>query len=158
MRRLLVLVLAVMLVCVTGCNKFNDIKLNEAHMEKITPHGLRGVDIDLDVEVDNPAPQLKISEVEVVVKHSGKVLGKVTVDPFTLKARSVEHYGVKAKMALDEKVSLYDVLLLLGKKNFTDNCVVDLTAKGTMRGGLSKTIKEKDVPLKKLMEYAEKQK
>ena len=154
MRRLIVLVLAVMLVSLTGCNKFTEIKLNDAILEKLTPHGLRGVDIDMIIEVDNPAPQLKISDVEVFVKHSGKVLGKVTVDPFIMKARSVEQYDLKARMVLDEKVTIYDVLMLLNN-DFIANCTVDMTAKGTLRVGLSKTIKKNDVPLKKLIEYAE---
>ena len=154
MRRLIVLVLAVMLVCLTGCNKFKDITLNEVQMEKVTPIGLRGVDIDLRVEVDNPAPWLKISDVEVIVKYCGKVLGKVTVDPFILKARKVENYDVKARMTLDPGISLYEVLMLLSN-DFATNCILDMTAKGSLKGGLSKTITEKDVPLKKLMEYAE---
>jgi hypothetical protein len=154
MRRLAALLLAVMLVCFTGCNKFNKIKVNEVQIEKITPHGLRSIDIDLDVEVDNPAPWLKISDVEVVVRYCGKVLGKVTVDPFVLKARTVESYDIKARMALDQSVSLYEALMFLSK-DFAQNCILDMTAKGSLRGGLSKTITEKDVPLKKLMEYAE---
>ena len=71
MRRLIVLVLAFMLVALTGCNKFSQIKLNDATLEKVTPQGLRGVDVDLDIEVDNPAPRIKISDVEVVLMHSG---------------------------------------------------------------------------------------
>ena len=154
MRRLAVLLLAVMLVFFTGCNKFSKIKVNEVQIEKISPIGLRGIDIDLDVEVDNPAPWLKISDVEVVVRYCGKVLGKVTVDPFTLKARTVESYDIKAKMTLDKSVSLYEALMFLSK-DFAQNCILDLTAKGSLKGGLSKTITQKDVPLKKLMEYAE---
>lgn len=154
MRRLIILALAFMLVGLTGCNKFSQIKLNDATLEKVTPQGLRGVDVDIDIEVDNPAPRIKISDVEVVLMHSGKVLGKVTVDPFTLQGKSVEHYDLKARMTLDQKVTVYDVLMLLDNE-FMDKCTLDLTAKGTLRGGLSKTIRKKDVPLKKLMEYGE---
>ena len=106
------------------------------------------------MEVDNPAPWLKISDVEVVVRYCGKVLGKVTVDPFILKARKVERYDIKARMSLDPSVSLYEVLMYLSK-DFSQNGILDMTAKGSLKGGLSKTITEKDVPLKKLMEYAE---
>ncbi|MBR5833927.1 MAG: LEA type 2 family protein [Bacteroidales bacterium] len=154
MRRLAVLLLAVLLACSTGCNKFSKIKVNEVEIVKVTPHGLRGIDIDLGVEVDNPAPWLKISDVEVVVRYCGKVLGKVTVDPFILKARKVERYDIKARMSLDPSVSLYEVLMYLSK-DFSQNGILDMTAKGSLKGGLSKTITEKDVPLKKLMEYAE---
>ena len=155
MRRLIVLVVAVMLVSLTGCGKFKEIKVNSVKVEKVSPCGFRGVDVGLAVEIDNPAVQIKLSDMVATVKCSGKVLGKVTVDPFTLQGKSVEHYDLKARMTLDQKVTVYDVLMLLDNA-FIDKCTVDLTAKGTLRGGLSKTIRKKDVPLKKLMEYGEK--
>ena len=152
MRRLLVLLVAAMLVSVTSCNKFKEIKVNDAKVTKLSPYGLRGLDVALAVEIDNPAPLVKLSDMEATVKYCGKVLGKVTLDPFTMNARSVETYNLKAKMQLDEKVTLYDMLMVLDK-NFTENCVLDITAKGKLRGGVSKTITQNDVPLKKLIKY-----
>lgn len=154
MRRLIVLVLAAMLVTFTGCGKFKEIKVNSVKMEKVSPYGLRGLNVGLAVEIDNPAVQIKLSDMEANIEYCGKVLGKVTVDPFVLKARTVESYDIKARMALDQSVSLYEALMFLSK-DFAQNCILDMTAKGSLRGGLSKTITEKDVPLKKLMEYAE---
>ena len=60
-------------------------------------------------------------------------------------------------MNLDEDISLYDVLMLLDKK-FIDNCTVDVTVKGKLRSGLSKTVTKKDLPVKKLLKYAENKK
>ena len=157
MRRLIVLVLAAMLVMFTGCGKFKDIKVNSVKVEKVSPYGLRGLDVALDVEVDNPSVQIKLSDMQADVEYCGKVLGKVTVDPFTMKGRSVETYHLKAKMILDEGLSFYDMLMLLDK-NFMEKCLVDITVKGKLRGGLSKTVTKNDVPLKKLVEYADKKK
>lgn len=157
MRRLVVLILASMLVFLTSCNNFREIKVNNAKLENVTPYGMRGVDLELSVEIDNPALQIKITDMEATIKYSGKVLGNVTVDPFTMKGKRVEEYDVKARMILDQGVMLYDLLMLLDKK-FTENCLVDITVTGKLRGGLSKTITRKDVPLKKLMKYAEKNK
>ena len=148
---------AAMLVSVTSCNKFKEIKVNDAKVTKLSPYGLRGLDVALAVEIDNPAPLVKLSDMEATVKYCGKVLGKVTLDPFTMNARSVETYNLKAKMQLDEKVTLYDMLMVLDK-NFTENCVLDITAKGKLRGGISKTITQNDVPLKKLIKYGKKKK
>ena len=154
MRKLLVLALAVVMISVTGCGKFNDITVNDVKLGKVSPYGLRGVDVEVMVEIDNPAPTIKISDVEAVIKYCGKVLGKVTVDPFTMNGRAVVKYDLKSRVSLAENVSLYDMLMFLDNK-FLENCHLDISMKGKLRCGLSKTIKEKDIPLKKLVEYAE---
>ncbi len=153
MRRILALVSIVMVLCLTGCGKFKEIKVNSVKVEKVTPQGLKGLDVKLGVNIENPAPQIKLSDMEAIVKYSGKVLGKVTVDPFTMKGRTTETYHLKAKMSLDKGVSLYDALMFLDK-NYMDKLLVDITVKGQLKVGISKTITKKDVPLKKLLENA----
>ena len=155
MRRILAVVGIVMMLCLTGCGKFKEIKVKSVKIEKVSPYGLRGLDVKLGVNIENPAPQVKLSDMEAVVKYCGKVLGVVTVDPFTMKGRTTETYHLKAKMTLDKEVSLYDMLMFLDK-NYMDKCLVDITVKGKLKGGLSKTIVEKDVPLKKLVKNAKK--
>lgn len=150
MRRLLVLIVAAILLSLTGCNKFKDIKVKSVKVEKVTPMGIRGVKANVAVEIDNPAPQVKLSEMEAVVKYSGKKLGKLTVDPFTMEGKTVKKYHLKAKMTLDSGVSFYDMLMFLDR-DFKENCVVDVTVKGTLKGGLSKTIHKNDIPLKTLI-------
>lgn len=151
------LAVAVLLMSLTGCGNFKDIKVNSANIEKISPYGLRGVDVAFAIEVDNPASQIKLSDMEASLKHSGKVIGKVTVDPFTMKKRSVEVYHLNARINLGEGVSLYDMVMLMDDKVLSE-CLVDVTAKGKLKSGLAKTITKKDIPLKKLLEYAEQNK
>ena len=129
------------------------ITVNSANLVAIKPYGFRALDVDIALEVDNPAMQLKLSNMQAVVKRSGKVIGTVTVAPFTLKARSVKTYDLTARMALDESVSLLSLMMSLDDK-FIDDCVIDVTVKGQIRGGLSKTITLNDIPLKKLINYA----
>ena len=75
----------------------------------------------------------------------------MTVDPFTLERKKVQVYDLKARMALQLKV--HELYLLMDPEVIT-NSVVDITVKGTIRGGISKTITKNDVPLKKLISYA----
>ena len=157
MRRLIVLVLAAMLMTFTGCGKFKEIKVNSVKMEKVSPYGLRGLNVGLAVEIDNPAGQIKLSDMEADVEYCGKVLGKVTVDPFTMKGRTLETYHLKTMVSLADDVSLFDMLMAIDR-NFIDKCTVDITVKGKLKCGLSKTITKKDIPLKKLMNYADKKK
>lgn len=153
----MLLAVAVLLMSLTGCGNFKDIKVNSANIEKISPYGLRGVDIAFAIEVDNPASQIKLSDMEATLNHSGKVIGKVTVDPFTMKKRSVEVYHLNARVNLGDGVSLYDMVMLMDDKVLGE-CLVDVTAKGKLKSGLAKTITRKDIPLKKLLEYAEQKK
>ena len=157
MRRFMFLAVAVLLMSLTGCGNFKDIKVNSANIENISPYGFRGVDVAIAIEVDNPASQIKLSDMEATLKHSGKVIGKVTVDPFTMKKRSVEVYHLNARVNLGEGVSLYDMVMLMDDKVLSE-CLVDVTAKGKLKSGLAKTITKKDIPLKKLLEYAEQNK
>jgi hypothetical protein len=154
MRRLLVLALAVTMISLTGCGKFKDIKINDAEIGKVSLYGIRGLDVKVMVEIDNPARQIKVSDIEADVKYCGKVLGRVTVDPFTLNGKTVQKYDLKARISLSENLSLYDMLMFLDRK-LLDNCQLDISMNGKLRSGLSKTIKKTDVPLKKLIEYAE---
>lgn len=155
MRRILALAGIIMLLCLTGCGKFKEIKVTSVKVEKVSPYGLRGLDVKLGVKIDNPAPQIKLSDMEAVVTYCGKVLGNVTVDPFTMKGRTTETYHLKAKMTLDKDVSLYDMLMFFDK-NYMDKCLIDVTVKGQLKGGISKTITQKDIPLKKLIKNAKK--
>lgn len=153
MKRIVVLAFTAILLSLTGCGKFTQISVNSAKVEKVSANGLRGLNADLAVEIDNPAIQIKLSDMEAVVRYYGKVLGTVTVDPFTMQGRTVDTYHLKAKISLDKDVSLYDMLELLDKKNL-EKCVVDVTATGRIKGGISKTITKQDIPLKKLLDYA----
>ena len=155
MRRFIVLAVVVMLATLTGCSSYRDIKINSVKVESLSPYGLRGAEVGLAVEIDNPTIQVKLSDIEATVEYSGKVLGNVTLDPFIMKGRTVETYHLKGKVNLDQNLTLADLMFVLNK-DFVDNCLVDFNVKGKIRGGLSKTVKRNDVPLKKLIEYAEK--
>jgi hypothetical protein len=157
MKRYIILILTVMTVAFTGCGKLKDISVNSVKVEKVSPYGSRGLDVALAVEVDNPSVEIKLSDMLATLEHSGKVIGKVTVDPFTMEGRSVENYHLQARMILDEGVSLYDMLMLLDEEAL-DKCMIDITVKGKLKGGLSKTITKNDIPLKKLLKYADQKK
>ena len=155
MRRLIILTLTVMLVSLTSCGKFKDISLNSAAIKNISLDGLKAADIELAAEIDNPAAQLKLSDMVIVLKNSGKVIGRVTVDPFILKGRTTQVYDMKAHMKLE--VGLRELTSMLDR-TLIETGVVDVTVKGQLRGGLSKTITKNDIPLKKLINYANEKK
>ena len=143
------IILAIVLLSLCGCSKFKQIRPVSAKVEGIEMQGLRSAVLNLVIEVDNPAPQVSLSEIEGVINRSGKVFGGVAVDPFILKARSLEKYHLRAVLTLDGGVSLLDMMGLL-KGNAVEDITVDVYAKAKLKGGASKRFAYENVPLKEL--------
>ena len=152
--RFATLVLAVLtaLFSLSGCKgvkKLEDLKVTSANIESI----LKGMVLNLAVGVDNPGVQVSLSEISCSFKHSGKVLGMVAVDPFTLNAKTADVYHLKANVKLGENTTLFDFGRFLDKSAL-DGAVLDFSANVKLKSGLSKKLVYNDVPLKKLLEAA----
>lgn len=147
-----------MLLLLSGCGgikKLQDIRLTSAAIGNISPSGLRGMKLDIVVGVDNPGTEVSFSDISCSLKHSGKVLGKLAVDPFTLHARTEENYRLHTDVKLGDDVTLFDFGKLLDKA-MLDEAVVDINAKVKLKSGVSRNVVLKDIPLKKLLETARK--
>ena len=137
-----------------GCadiKKLEDIEIDSVRVEELKPRGLRGATVTLLVEVDNPGAQLSLSEISALIEHSGKVLGNVAVDPFTLQGKTVDTYRLDVELTLAEGTSILDLGKFLDKKKL-DNMTVDVSADVRIRKGKTRTMKINDLPLKKLID------
>ena len=140
-----------MLLTLTGCKKVRDINVTSVQVEAISPQGLKGINVFLAVGIDNPAFQIGLEDIHGALKHSGKVLGRVAMDPFTVQARSAEIYHVRAFVTLGEDATLRDLLMLTDMAKLNE-CTVDVSATPRLKSGLGAPITIKDIPLKKLLE------
>lgn len=147
----IIVLLAAAVLCFGSCAKVKQIRPTSIEVEAVKPQGLRSVVAFVALGIDNPAMQIALSDIGGEIFHSGKVLGRVAVDPFTLKARTSEVYHLRAVVTLSQERSLLDLMSILGDKKLME-CTVDVTAKGRLKGGLSKTIRLKDVPVSKFYE------
>ncbi len=150
-----VVIVFVAVMSLSSCSeikKLKQIDIVSTHITSLTPKGLTSLNLDCQVEINNPGMQLSLSEITCDLKHSGKVLGKVAIDPFTLKARIQETYDIKADLKLGEDMTILEAGKLLNK-NIVDELTADLHARVKLKGGLSKRVTLTDVPLKKLIEF-----
>lgn len=147
---LLVSLLSFILLTVPGCKKYEQIKIVSGKVESFTMNGLRSADIIISVDIENPAGKIILEEVNGTLKHSGKILGNVTLAPMTLAARSTATHKVTARMEIDKGVGLMYLMSFMngGKLN---ECTVDIYAKGKAAGVKAKR-EYKDIPVKKLLE------
>lgn len=149
--KLLILILSVSLFSVTSCKKVKDISVTSVAVESVSPQGLQGLNVYLAVGVDNPAFQVGLEDIEGTLKYSGKVIGRMTMDPFVLWARSAEIYHLRAFVTLGEDATLRDLLMLADMKRLNE-CMVDVSVKVRLKNGTMVPLKIKDIPLKKLLE------
>ena len=151
--KLFVLALVSVLL-VTGCadiKRLKNLEVESVAVENFRPRGLRGATVTLLVEVDNPGALFSLSEISADVEHSGKVLGKVAVDPFTIQGKTLDTYRLNAELSLAEGVSVLDLGKLLEKKSL-EKMTVDVSADVRIKKGKVRTVKVNDLPLKKLID------
>lgn len=156
-RRLMILVVSVMALALAGCGKVKDITVTSLQLESIAPQGLKGIDVYMAVGIDNPAFQIGLEDIHGSLKHSGKILGRVTMDPMVLQRKSAEIYHVKAFLSLGEDARLRDLLMFTNIEKLYE-CTVDVSATPRLKSGLGAPITLKDIPLKKLLEDDENEK
>ena len=150
------MILAVVL-CLSGCKDIRDIKVTSMNVESISPRGFKSLDIFLSVRVENPARQVRISEVDGSLIHSGKIIGKLAVDPFVLTARSSDTYMLKANVSLAKGAGLKDLMVIASPEGL-NACTVDVTAKAAYGRGAPMPVKMKNIPLKELLDNIDNEK
>lgn len=142
------------LLLLSGCadlKKIQQIQMNDVKVEGISRNGMRGMTLNLSVEVDNPAPSLELTEISGLLENSGKVLGRFALDPLTLQGKTACRYHLKADLTLGEGASLFDLGRLMDK-NTLEACTVDLNANVRIGKGRSRKVRFDDVPVKKLLD------
>lgn len=146
----LVLLMMAFMLALTGCKDIKDIRVTSVDLESVSPRGFKSIDIYLSAEVYNPAKQVKLSEIEGTIAHSGKVIGKLAVDPIVLAAKSSEKYNVKANAALVQGAGFKE-LMVLASPGGLDECTIDISAKAAYGKGASLPVNMKNIPLKELL-------
>lgn len=150
MRRYLPALFVVLLLSLSGCNKVRQINVTSLDIESVSMRGFRGATLFLAVGIDNPAMQIGLSDISGCLKSSGKVLGRLEMDPFTIVAKSAEIYHLKADVSIEPGAGLRELTALMDKNTLL-GCTVDVSVKATLKGGVSKILKFKDIPVEKLL-------
>lgn len=152
--RNIAVILAAASLMLTGCSKYKEIRPTSFSLESVSMQGLRTVVLEASVGVHNPAGQLSFSNVSAELEHSGKVLGKLTLAPFTLLPKSDTVYRVKGGVVLSDELSVVQVLSYVRNPQLLNDATLDVTAKAQLKSGLHKTLTFNDIPVEKLLKLA----
>lgn len=153
MKRLAELVIvSIAAFCLTSCAKsFQDIRVTSCKVLSVSPKGLSSFDAVLEVGVDNPAPQLNLSNAYAILKMDGQPCLHVRADDMTIQPRSEQVYTVLLHGSIDGGFNPFSLFGLLEKRAL-DPMSVDLSFHGALKNGIGKDFEYKDIPLKELME------
>ena len=146
-----IILLGAAMLMLTGCSKYKEIRPTSIKLESVSVQGLRSMDVEVSVGVDNPAGKLTISDFCGEVEHSGKVLGKLTLAPLDLLPRTDTVYRLNGRLSLSKELSVMQALSYVRNPQQLKDAKVDITAKAKLKSGLSKTLKYEDIPVEKLL-------
>ena len=146
----LFVIVCLMLSVLTGCDKKRQIEITGGNIESVSMSGMRTVNLDMMVSINNPYGKLEIREADGVLMHFGKVIGKMTLDPFVVNRKTEEEYHVKANFTLDETMGLRQIMQFMNV-NVLNECTVDIHVKARL-GGVQVQKKYKNISMKELFE------
>ena len=147
---LVLAIMAVLLLSLSGCNRYKQINVTSGKIESVSMNGLKSVDIVARIGVDNPAGKLEVKTAEGVLKHFGKIIGRVTPDPVTILPRTEGEYQVKMHVEIAQGLGFLEIMSLMDMKKL-EECTLDVSIAGKVAGMAVKK-KYVDIPLKKLLE------
>lgn len=146
----LFVIVCVALAVLTGCNKNRQLEITGGNIESVSMSGMRTVNLGMMVSINNPYGKLEIREADGVLMHFGKVIGKMTLDPFVVNKKTEEEYHVKANFTLEETMGLRQIMQFVNV-NVLNECTVDFHVKARL-GGIQVQKKYKNISMKELFE------
>ena len=146
----LFVIVCLMLSVLTGCDKKRQIEITGGNIESVSMSGMRTVNLGMMVSINNPYGKLEIREADGVLMHFGKVIGKMTLDPFVVNRKTEEEYHVKANFTLEETMGLRQIMQFMNV-NVLNECTVDFHVKARL-GGIQVQKKYKNISMKELFE------
>ena len=146
----LFVIVCVALALLTGCNKNRQLEITGGNIESVSMSGMRTVNLGMMVSINNPYGKLEIREADGVLMHFGKVIGKMTLDPFVVNKKTEEEYHVKANFTLEETMGLRQIMQFVNV-NVLNECTVDFHVKARL-GGIQVQKKYKNISMKELFE------
>ncbi len=140
------MILTVML-CLSGCSRIKDIRVVSCAVQSVKPVGIRGVEAELAIQIENPAMAFTLSDVSGVIYYKGRPYVNYSAEPVSVEKKTVAVYPVACSATVVKDVSFLEMLSVFQhfkEEDFT----IDVHAKVTLKNGVTKGFDFKKVPVK----------
>ena len=148
--RHIALAFAVMMTfLLTGCGKIREVRVGDYNVDSVSLDGRR-VEAVISVTVDNPAKQIRISDVKGTIYLEDREMAVFEAEPVILEGKSEGKYPLECGFALADGLSIMKFMALAASSDM-DAVTADLEARVKVKGGIKKKIRFRNVPLKELI-------
>ena len=150
MKRFGIILLAACLL-LTSCGKgVKDIALTSFRLVSVSPQGLSGVTMLVEVGVDNPTVGFEITDVNAVLKLDSVPALLLTADQLMVEGHAQKLYPIPLKGQIAEGFNPFQLLRLISDDSVMSRLTADVSARAALRGGLGRNIEMKDIKLDSL--------
>lgn len=113
-----IIALAAALLMLAGCAPHRNIEIVSAGLVSLTPHSLRSADAVVSIQLQNPAPAFKLSDMKAEVLRGGSVMLELSSpDTVSVPARTTTTLTVGIKGSIVGSMSLMELMALLKDRN-----------------------------------------
>ena len=135
----------------TSCGKgVKDIALTSFRLLSVSPQGLNGVTLLVEVGVDNPTVGFEITDVNAVLKLDTAPALLLTADQLMVESHAQKNYTIPLKGQIADGFNPFQLLRLISDDSVMSRLTADVSARAALRGGLGKNIEIKDIKLDSL--------
>ena len=135
----------------TSCGKgVKDIALTSFRLLSVSPQGLNGVTLLVEVGVDNPTVGFEITDVNAVLKLDTAPALLLTADQLMVEGHAQKNYTIPLMGQIADGFNPFQLLRLISDDSVMSRLTADVSARAALRGGLGKNIEIKDIKLDSL--------
>lgn len=148
----LALALICLLLAAACCRGIKDIELNSVRLASVSLHGFSSADLTLELGIDNPAKKVEIKDFVANVRDGEDVILTLESEYLLIEAAQDKLYSVPVRASLAEGAEAMRLIRLLGSQEELEGLVADVEAKLSYNGGFTRTVRQKDLSVKELVE------
>ena len=148
--RILTISAILALLLTASCSKIKQIELKSWAVQEVSLKGSRGADATLLLEIDNPAMQFTLSDVEGVLYWQGNEYVRFSALPITVEGHKQAVYPLESEALLSPSVSMLQLIGLARKIDVTE-VTSDVHVRVTLRSGVSKAFDLKGLEVGKML-------
>ena len=135
----------------TSCGKgVKDIALTSFRLLSVSPQGLNGVTLLVEVGVDNPTVGFEITDVNAVLKLDTAPALLLTADQLMVEGHAQKNYTIPLKGQIADGFNPFQLLRLISDDSVMSRLTADVSARAALRGGLGTNIDIEDIKLDSL--------
>lgn len=133
-------ILAVVILAVTSCGKPSDISISEPKVEDFSMKSFNTFVFYASAGIDNPtAYNVTVDNILFDITYTGKVIGRITAEPVTLRARTNDRHVTYCKVKLSEDVTFLEMMRYVNHFD-PKEMIIDGSARVRLKCGIKKEL------------------